>query len=157
MSCVSPPAPEDYQIDDDPGRIDLEVVWSFLSTEAYWARWRGRADVIQQVSGAWRVVGAYRQDDGSQVGFARAVSDGVALGYVADVFVVPAHRGHGLGLRLVTALIDDGPGADFRWLLHTADAHQLYARLGFAAPGATLLERPGSRPAVAVAPGPLSP
>ena len=68
------------------------------------------------------------------VGFARAVSDGVALGYLADVFVLPAHRSRGLGTRIVAALIDDGPGAEFRWLLHTADAQQLYARFGFAPP-----------------------
>ena len=153
---MSTPVPEGYEIDDDPERIDLDAVWSFLSTEAYWARWRTRVEVTQQVSNAWRIVGAYQQDNGSLVGFARAVSDGVALGYLADVFVLPAHRGRGLGLRLVTALIDDGPGADFRWLLHTADAHRLYARLGFAPPGAMLMERPGARPAVAEAPAQLS-
>lgn len=145
------PVPEGYELDDDPERIDLDVVWSFLSREAYWARWRTREDVVRQVSGSWRVVGAY-QDGGGMVGFARAVSDGVALGYLADVFVVAAHRGHGLGARLVAAVIDDGPGAGFRWLLHTADAHRLYARFGFAAPGATLLERPGAQLAIAEAP-----
>jgi hypothetical protein len=46
-------------------------------------------------------------------------------------------------------MIDHGPGAGFRWLLHTADAHGLYARFGFAPPDATFLERPGSRPALA--------
>jgi GNAT superfamily N-acetyltransferase len=77
-------------------------------------------------------VGAY--DDTAMVGFARAVSDGVALAYLADVFVLDEHRGRGLGRRLVDTMIDGGPGADFRWLLHTADAHGLYAGFGFAAP-----------------------
>jgi hypothetical protein len=39
-------------------------------------------------------------------------------------------------------MIDDGPGAGFRWLLHTADAHGLYERFGFGAPAGDLLERP---------------
>lgn len=93
------------------------------------------------------VTGAYRRDDGAMVGFARAVSDGVALAYLADVFVLPAERGAGLGRRLVAAMIDDGPGTSFRWLLHTADAHRLYAGLGFSDPDGTLLERPSRRPA----------
>lgn len=78
------------------------------------------------------------------VGFARAVSDGVALAYLADVFVLPGHRGRGLGRRLVTVMIDEGPGGHYRWLLHTVDAHRLYAGFGFAAPDDTLLERPGA-------------
>jgi GNAT superfamily N-acetyltransferase len=122
--------------------VDLDVVWSFLSTEAYWGRWRSREDVERQVRDAWRVVHVHDGDE--FVGFARAVSDGVGLAYLADVFVLPAHRGRGLGRRLVTAMIEDGPGAEFRWLLHTADAHRLYEEFGFAPPDSTLLERPQS-------------
>jgi hypothetical protein len=39
-------------------------------------------------------------------------------------------------------MVDDGPGAGFRWLLHTADAHGLYERFGFRPPAGDLLERP---------------
>lgn len=131
-----------YELDDDPDRIDRDVVWEYLSKEAYWGRWRDRSVVERQIDGAWRVVGAYGAGGGGMVGFARAVSDGVALAYLADVFVLPAHRGKGLGRALVTAMIEEGPGADFRWMLHTADAHGLYARYGFAAPDHTYLERP---------------
>jgi GNAT superfamily N-acetyltransferase len=99
--------------------------------------------VAAQVGTAWRVVGAYDRDSGSMAGFARAVSDGIQLAYLADVFVLGAHRGRGLGTRLVEEMIERGPGAGFRWLLNTSDAHGLYARFGFAAPDATLLERPG--------------
>ena len=134
-----------YEFDDDPDRIDRDVVWGFLSTDAYWGRWRSREDVVRQVSGAWRVVGAYA--DTTMVGFARAVSDGVAFAYLADVFILDDHRGRGLGRRLVDTMINGGPGADFRWLLHTADAHGLYAGFGFAAPDGTLLERRGAHPA----------
>ena len=132
---------DEYEISDDPRRVDVDAVWGFLSTSAYWGRWRTRAHVEQQLASAWRVVGAYDRS-GGQVGFARAVSDGVALAYLADVFVLEAHRGHGLGRRIATAMVEDGPGASFRWLLHTSDAHGLYAPLGFAPPDETLLERP---------------
>jgi GNAT superfamily N-acetyltransferase len=68
------------------------------------------------------------------VGFARAVSDGVALAYLADLFVLPEHRGRGLGHRRVATMVEDGAGREFRWLLQTADAHDLYAHFGFAPP-----------------------
>jgi GNAT superfamily N-acetyltransferase len=134
-----------YTVDDDPARIDLDVVLSYLSTEAYWHRWRTRADVERQVAGAWRVVGAY-DASGAQVGFARALSDGVCEAYLADVFVLPGHRGHGLGKLLVATMIDEGPGAHLRWWLFTRDAHDLYRQFGFAAPGETALVRPGRFP-----------
>jgi GNAT superfamily N-acetyltransferase len=131
-----------YQLDDDPERIDLDAAWDFLSTQAYWGKFRSRADFEAQVASAWRVVGAYETATGRQVGFARAVSDGVAFAYLADVFVVPDARGAGLGKELVATMIDRGPGAGFRWTLHTSDAHGLYRQYGFAEPDATYLERP---------------
>jgi GNAT superfamily N-acetyltransferase len=66
----------------------------------------------------------------------------VALAYLADVYVEPAHRGRGLGRALVAAMVDGGPGAGFRWMLHTSDAHTLYAGFGFTRPDDTYLERP---------------
>jgi GNAT superfamily N-acetyltransferase len=137
-----------YELDDDPARLDFEVVWGFLSTEAYWHRWRTRDDVRKQVDGAWRVVAAYDVDSGAQVGFARALSDGVCDAYLADVFVLPDHRGHGLGKAIVARMVEEGPGADLRWWLSTMDAHGLYESFGFTEPGPTFLVRPGRRPAV---------
>lgn len=133
-----------FELDVDPDRVDVEVVWSFLSRQAYWGRWRGRDDLTGQLTSAWRVVGAYHRATGRMVGFARAVSDGVALAYLADLFVLPEARGHGLGKDLVRVMIEEGPGAGFRWLLHTADAHDLYRRFGFTEPDRTCLERPST-------------
>jgi GNAT superfamily N-acetyltransferase len=130
-------------VSDDPSRVDVDVVWRFLSTEAYWGRWRSRDDVLAQVRGAWRVVGAYASD-GAMVGFARAFSDGVSAAYLADVFVLPAWRGLGVGRRIVEEMVENGSGREFRWMLHTADAHALYADLGFAAANPTYLERAAS-------------
>lgn len=131
-----------YVLSDATERLDRDVVWQFLSTEAYWGRWRSRADVEEQIDGAWRVVGAYLESTGEMVGFARAVSDGVGFAYLADVFVDAAHRGAGLGHRIVATMIDDGPGADFRWVLFTGDAHGLYRQHGFADPDSTAMVRP---------------
>ncbi|MGH3783114.1 MAG: GNAT family N-acetyltransferase, partial [Pseudonocardiaceae bacterium] len=62
-----------YQLDDEPARVDRDAVWSFLSSQAYWGRWRTRQDVERQLDSAWRVVGVYDPADGGRmVGFARA-------------------------------------------------------------------------------------
>lgn len=130
-----------YIVDDAPDRIDVEVVWGLLR-DAYWAKWRSREDVLTQIRGAWRVIGVYVEQSGEQIGFARAVSDGLAFAYLADVIVAEEHRGNGLGKRIVKAMIDDGPGAHFRWTLFTKDAHGLYEQFGFTSPGPTALVRP---------------
>ncbi|MGW5052393.1 GNAT family N-acetyltransferase [Actinokineospora sp. NPDC004072] len=132
-----------YELDDDPDRIDVDAVWAYLSTEPYWGRWRTREQFEAQLRGAWRVVGVYETATGAQVGFARAMSDGVGSAYLADVFVLERARGQGLGKALVHRMIEEGPGAQFRWMLHTNDAHGLYAGFGFAPPNKTYLERPG--------------
>ena len=132
--------PGAYELDDDPGRVDLDAVFRYLSEESYWAAGRPRETVERLVHEAARVVGVYHA--GRQVGFARAVSDGVAVAYLADVFVLPEHRGRGLAKELVREMVERGPFVDVRWLLHTSDAHELYARVGFGPPGERLMERP---------------
>jgi GNAT superfamily N-acetyltransferase len=127
----------------DPSRIDRDWVWRMLSTQAYWGLWRARTDIEAQLDSAWRVVGVY-DSDGAQVGFARAVSDGVGFAYLADVIVDPGSRGLGIGKQLMAAMIDDGPGAGFRWTLLTKDAHGLYEQFGFVAPDASAMVRPDS-------------
>jgi RimJ/RimL family protein N-acetyltransferase len=129
-----------YEIDDDPARIDPAAAVAFLTTRAYWARWRREQDIRDQIAAAWRLTGAY-DEAGAMVGFARAFSDGGSA-YLADVYVLPAHRGAGLGRALVTMMIEEGPGAGFRWMLHTSDAHSLYRSFGFAPPSDRYLERP---------------
>jgi GNAT superfamily N-acetyltransferase len=132
-----------FELDDDPARVDRDAVWRFLSTEAYWGRERRRADVEAQINTAWRIVAAY-DGGGATVGFARAVSDGVAFAYLADVYVDARARGTGLGTALVRTMVEDGPGRGFRWVLFTQDAHGLYTRFGFAAPDATAMVRPAA-------------
>jgi len=133
-----------YELDDDPGRIDLGTAAAFLTTSAYWGRWRSAEEIKDQISQAWRVVGAYDRA-GPMVGFARAFGDG-ASAYLADVFVTPDNRGAGLGKAIVRMMIEDGPGARFRWMLHTADAHGLYRGFGFTAPDSKYLERARREP-----------
>lgn len=129
-----------FELDDDRGRIDVAAVSRFIAEESYWAP--GRAADVQErlVREASRVVGLYH--GGRQIGFCRAVAAyGVPFVYLADVYVLNEFRGKGLGVELVREMIERGPFADRAWLLHTGDAHALYAKLGFAAPERKLMER----------------
>jgi ribosomal protein S18 acetylase RimI-like enzyme len=121
----------------------VDAVHAFISRESYWGRGRPRERVQRTVDGSTRVVGLY--DGNRQIGFARAVSDGVTVAYLADVYVLPAYRGRGLGLELVREIVEGGEPdwAEVRWLLHTADAQGLYRKIGFAEglPTYPLMER----------------
>ena len=129
-----------YELDDDPDRIDRDAVHRYLSGESYWAEGRPRATQDALIDSAARVVGLYQ--DGRQVGFARAISDGHVQSYLADVYVLEEHRGHGLGVEVVRFSVEEGSLAGTKWILHTHDAHGLYRKLGFVDPSPTVLERP---------------
>ena len=128
-----------YEFDDDPARIDVDAVHDFLANNSYWAKGRPRDTVERHVREAQRLCGLYH--GGRLVGYTRTVSDGVAFAYLADVYVLPEHRGRGLGLELVRFTVEDGPYAAIKWLLHTTDMHPLYRKLGFGEPSALVMER----------------
>lgn len=126
-----------YEIDDDPGRLDVAVIHAFLSQESYWAKGRSRETVQRALAGSL-ALGLYHR--GEQVGLARVVTDRATFAWVCDVFVLAGHRGRGLGHWLVETMLShpDLQGVK-RFLLCTADAHGLYRDEGFAplaAPGA---------------------
>jgi GNAT superfamily N-acetyltransferase len=121
--------PDGFVADDNIERVDLDVVHGFLRT-AYWSPGVPR-DVVARAIANSVVVGVYAPD-GAQVAFARAVTDRATFAWIADVFVLPSHQGHGLGRFVVSTLLDhpDLQGLR-RTLLATADAHTLYRSYGF--------------------------
>jgi ribosomal protein S18 acetylase RimI-like enzyme len=138
--------PGGFELDDDPERIDVDAVHAFISTESYWGLGRAREPIERAVAGSTRVLGLYL--DGRQVGFARAISDGATLAYLADVYVLAQYRGRGLGFELVREIVENSFG-EVRWMLNTADAQGLYTKLGFTEgkPPYPLMERAPRRAA----------
>lgn len=130
--------PDGYELDDERDRIDCEAVHAFL-TRSYWAEGRSRETQDGLIERSERVVGLYHE--GALVGFSRTVSDGHVHAYLADVYVLEEHRGRGLGVELVRFSVEEGPFARCRWILHTADAHGLYRKLGFNVPSDRAMER----------------
>ena len=128
-----------YELDDDPSRIDREAVHGYLGGVSYWAAGRTRPRQDELIDASDRVVGLYLH--GRQVGFARAVDcDAAGFVYLADVYVLDECRGRGLGVELIREMVEHGPLAERRWVLHTRDAHGLYERFGFG-PNERLMER----------------
>jgi GNAT superfamily N-acetyltransferase len=130
---------EGIELDDDVSRVDVDAVHEYLANESYWAEGRPRAVVERLVRDAERIVGVY--DGDRQVGFARAFTDGVSLVYLADVYLLPDYRGRGLGVELVREIVENGPYAGLRWVLHTRDAQTLYEKFRFGEPSERLMER----------------
>jgi GNAT superfamily N-acetyltransferase len=78
-------------------------------------------------------LGLYHGPAGKQIGFARVITDFATYAYIADVFVLPAHRGRGLGKWLIQCILAHPELQRLRgWALRTVDAHGLYAQYGFA-------------------------
>jgi len=123
--------PDGYTISDDPARLDLDVIHGFISQSSYWAQEIPRALLERALrhSMCW---GVYT--DAAQVGFARVTTDRATFAYLADVFILPEHRGKGLSKALVAAILahPDLQGLR-RWMLVTADAQKLYESFGFQA------------------------
>lgn len=119
-----------YELATDPDRLDLDAIHHWLSTDAFWALGRSRETVEQSVRASFNLA-AY-DSDGTQVAYARVVTDWATFAWVCDVYVAPAHRGRGLGTRIARALRDHlAPYRLQRTLLATLDAHEVYAKAGF--------------------------
>jgi N-acetylglutamate synthase-like GNAT family acetyltransferase len=119
-----------FEISLDPRRIDIDAVHAFLRT-SYWAQAIPREIVAKSVANSL-CVGAF--SGGTQIGFARLVTDCATFGYLADVYVLSEHRGQGIAKRMLTTLMahPDVQGLR-RLMLVTRDAQRLYAECGFTA------------------------
>ncbi|HZQ90256.1 MAG TPA: GNAT family N-acetyltransferase [Terriglobales bacterium] len=127
-----PASRDPYFVSSDPKLLDVGMVHRFL-TNCYWARGIPRSLVARCMRNSL-CFGAYRRNGrkSEQVGFARVVTDYATYGYIADVFVLPQHRGRQLGKRLMRAIMEHPKLQGFRrWGLVTKDAHGLYRQFGF--------------------------
>lgn len=117
------------ELDDDKARLNVERVHAWLTT-SYWTPGISRELVERGIAGA-HCLGAYRED-GEQVGFTRAITDYASFAWIADVWVDESVRGQGLGRRMVGWFVEHPRLAGIRRIaLATADAHGVYAALGF--------------------------
>ena len=128
MSNEVPLVMQPYEISSDPKRLDTMAIHAFLSG-TYWSPGVPLSVVERAVRNSV-CVGAYTGT--SQVGFARMVTDKATFAYLADVYVLEEHRGHGISKRMMETLMQLPELQGLRrMMLATRDAHGLYERFGF--------------------------
>lgn len=127
---------DEYSIHTDSSKLNLEMVHHYLSKESYWAKNIPFETVKKSVENSL-CFGLYHHDKkrmpaAEQVGFARLITDKTTFAYLADVFILEAHRGKGLS-KFLMAAIHAHPELQSlrRWMLGTRDAHGLYAQFGW--------------------------
>lgn len=108
--------------------VDLDAVHAYL-TESYWSPGIPKEVVARAAAGSL----CFSLFCGeAQVGFARVVTDRATFAYLADVYVLEAHRGKGLSKWMMETLLGHPELQGLRrWVLMTKDAHGLYAQFGF--------------------------
>jgi GNAT superfamily N-acetyltransferase len=122
---------DDLLVSTDRARLDVDQIHRVLAS-TYWADGIPREVVARAIAGSISF-GLYER--GELVGFARVISDLATYAYLADVFVVEAQRGRGLGDWLVESILLHPQLQGLRrFALITRDAGPLYARHGFVAP-----------------------
>lgn len=118
----------EYSISTDPARLDGDAIHAFLTT-AYWSEGIGRDLVARALDGSL-CFGLYLGT--AQIGLARVVTDRATFAYLCDVYVLPSHRGRGLGEWLIETVMSHPDLQDLRrFHLVTRDAHGLYQQFGF--------------------------
>lgn len=121
----------EYTISSDKSRLDVPLIHRYLSQESYWAQ-NIPLDVVARSITHSLCFGVYQQEQ--QVGFARVTTDQATFAYLADVFILPQHRGKGLSKQLLETILNWPTLQGLRrWLLGTRDAHKLYEQFGFTA------------------------
>lgn len=123
-----------YLINTDPTMLDLDTIHGYLY-HSYWSPGVPRHVVEKAIAHSLNF-GMYHQAGGvsTQVGFGRVVTDYASFAYLADVFVLPEHRGQRLGVWLIETIMHCPALQSLRsFLLATRDAHELYRKVGFEA------------------------
>ncbi len=118
-------------VSTNPRLLHLPTIHGFLKT-SYWAE-DIPLNVVDRSLKNSLCFGVY--EGGMQVAFARVVTDLATFAYVADVFVLPSHRGRKLSVWLLEC-IGGHPSLQGlrRWHLVTRDAHGLYEKFDFQTP-----------------------
>jgi len=120
-----------YVISTDKAKLDIDVIHTYL-TQSYWAKDIPKETVVKSIDASLNF-GVYKET--TQIGFARVITDYATFMYIADVFILEAHQGQGLGVFLIDCIVNYDVFKDIRtWTLLTADAHGLYEKFGFEVP-----------------------
>lgn len=101
----------EYSISTDRNRLDIRVIHDFIANQSYWAQGRPLETVQRSLDNSLNF-GLHEND--RQIGFARVVTDYATFAWIADVFVLPEHRGQGLSRWLMEVILSHPDLQGFR-------------------------------------------
>ena len=117
-----------FTLTTDRSTLDLDIVHAYL-VRSYWKEGVAKERIARYIQHSLCFI---LLDNGQQIGFARAVTDHTDFAYLADVFILEAYQGQGLGKWMLSAILEH---PDFQelgmFLLATRDAHGFYRQFGF--------------------------
>ena len=119
----------EFEITTDRDRLEIQTIHDFLALESEWARGIGRKIVERSIEHSL-CFGVFHRN--RQVGFAHVITDCATIAYLGDVFVLKDYRSRGLAKWLMECVVAHPALQGLRrWILVTADAHDLYRKYGF--------------------------
>ena len=117
----------DFLITSDQNRVDIDALHAMLS-QTYWAKDRSRDAVAKSVENSL-CFSIFKGDE--QIGFVRAITDGIAYAVILDMMIREDFRGQGLGKWLVQCIGEHPEVIPLRQVLWTVDADDFYRQSGF--------------------------
>lgn len=119
----------DLFFSNDKSKLQIEVIYSFLSNESYWAKNIPLKTIEDSIKNSL-CFGVYSKNQ--QIGFGRVITDYATFGYLADVFIIESYRGKGVSKKLIEFIMNYPAIKKLRrFMLATKDAHGLYKKYGF--------------------------
>lgn len=120
---------DEFKLSTDRGLLDVDLIWEFLSDEAYWSKGIKRSRIEKAINNSI-CFGVYHGK--KQIGFARVISDYSILAYVLDMFIIEDYRSKGHGSWLIKCMMEHPDLKRVRrWMLRTHQQHGLFEKFGF--------------------------
>jgi N-acetylglutamate synthase-like GNAT family acetyltransferase len=120
----------DYTITTHKNKMDTGAIHDFLSNHSGWSTNISIEKVQTAIENSLNF-GLFHK--GSQIGYARVISDFATIAYLGDIYILDKYRGQGLSKKLMDAVMKHPNLQGLRrWILLTSTADWLYEKYGFA-------------------------
>lgn len=120
----------EFLITTDKTKMDIVAIHDFLSKYSGWSDNIPFDKVKISIENSLNF-GLFH--NGTQIGFARVISDFSTIAYLGDIYVLDNYRGQGLSKKLMESVMTHPNLQGLRrWILLTSTADWLYEKYGFA-------------------------